>query len=165
MLTPVGQSPGNLRQRRSSKVGLHGPYGFQLELAHHVHSRSMMSAPLPLDDVGADRRRALVHAMRTRQPQWPGPATAYSGGYQVLAGGPRRSLGWHLTHHLETPVRLLVTGGARFIGSNFVHQTVRERAAQLGTVVAHRQVIDGRNALDPVRWRAAGWTYTGLGRP
>ncbi|MCL3862727.1 UDP-glucose/GDP-mannose dehydrogenase family protein [Actinotalea sp. K2] len=36
---------------------------------------------------------------------------------------------------------------------------------QLGTVVAHRQVIDGRNALDPVRWRAAGWTYTGLGRP
>lgn len=26
-------------------------------------------------------------------------------------------------------------------------------------------VIDGRNALDPVRWREAGWTYHGLGRP
>lgn len=35
----------------------------------------------------------------------------------------------------------------------------------LGAVVRRRQVIDGRNALDPVAWRAAGWTYTGLGRP
>ncbi|MDP2773919.1 MAG: UDP-glucose/GDP-mannose dehydrogenase family protein [Nocardioides sp.] len=26
-------------------------------------------------------------------------------------------------------------------------------------------VVDGRNCLDPVRWRAAGWTYRGLGRP
>lgn len=26
-------------------------------------------------------------------------------------------------------------------------------------------VLDGRNALDPARWRAAGWTYRGLGRP
>ena len=26
-------------------------------------------------------------------------------------------------------------------------------------------IIDGRNALDPVAWRAAGWTYRGLGRP
>jgi UDPglucose 6-dehydrogenase len=26
-------------------------------------------------------------------------------------------------------------------------------------------LLDGRNALDPVRWRAAGWTYRGLGRP
>jgi UDPglucose 6-dehydrogenase len=31
--------------------------------------------------------------------------------------------------------------------------------------LVHRPVIlDGRNALDPVRWRAAGWTYRGLGR-
>ncbi|CAN5376087.1 UDP-glucose/GDP-mannose dehydrogenase family protein [soil metagenome] len=30
---------------------------------------------------------------------------------------------------------------------------------------AGRTIIDGRNALDPVAWRAAGWTYVGLGRP
>ncbi|MFC5380242.1 UDP-glucose dehydrogenase family protein [Aquipuribacter nitratireducens] len=35
----------------------------------------------------------------------------------------------------------------------------------LGTKVAHRRVLDGRNALDPARWRAAGWTYRALGRP
>ena len=37
--------------------------------------------------------------------------------------------------------------------------------AEVGRRVARRQIIDGRNALDPSRWRAAGWTYRGLGRP
>jgi UDPglucose 6-dehydrogenase len=31
-------------------------------------------------------------------------------------------------------------------------------------VVAARYVLDGRNTLDPERWRAAGWTYQGFGR-
>ncbi len=31
--------------------------------------------------------------------------------------------------------------------------------------VASPIVIDGRNVLDPHTWRAAGWTYRGLGRP
>ncbi len=35
----------------------------------------------------------------------------------------------------------------------------------LGEVVASRRIIDARNALDPVAWRAAGWTYRSLGRP
>ena len=26
-------------------------------------------------------------------------------------------------------------------------------------------IIDGRNVLDPEQWRAAGWTYRGMGRP
>jgi len=34
-----------------------------------------------------------------------------------------------------------------------------------GTVVAQRRMLDGRNALDPAAWRAAGWTYRALGRP
>ncbi|HEU5222499.1 MAG TPA: UDP-glucose/GDP-mannose dehydrogenase family protein [Candidatus Lumbricidophila sp.] len=28
-----------------------------------------------------------------------------------------------------------------------------------------KQVIDGRNVLDPTAWRAAGWQYRGMGRP
>jgi len=32
-------------------------------------------------------------------------------------------------------------------------------------LVADRRIIDGRNVLDPVVWRAAGWEYHGLGRP
>ena len=35
----------------------------------------------------------------------------------------------------------------------------------LAGVVAGRHILDGRNVLDPARWRAAGWTYRALGRP
>jgi UDPglucose 6-dehydrogenase len=34
----------------------------------------------------------------------------------------------------------------------------------LGRQVAHKRILDGRNCLDPERWRAAGWTYRALGR-
>ena len=34
-----------------------------------------------------------------------------------------------------------------------------------GKVVGQKRMLDGRNALDPVAWRAAGWTYRALGRP
>ena len=37
--------------------------------------------------------------------------------------------------------------------------------AALVETVGTPTIIDGRNALDPVAWRAAGWTYRGLGRP
>ncbi|GHJ59977.1 UDP-glucose 6-dehydrogenase [Nocardioides sp. OK12] len=35
--------------------------------------------------------------------------------------------------------------------------------ARLGAVVERRAVVDARGALDPVAWRAAGWTHRGLG--
>ena len=34
----------------------------------------------------------------------------------------------------------------------------------MAKVVAQRAVVDGRNALDPARWRAAGWRDRALGR-
>jgi UDPglucose 6-dehydrogenase len=34
----------------------------------------------------------------------------------------------------------------------------------LGEVVAAKRIIDGRNVLDPIEWRRAGWSYRGLGR-
>ena len=37
--------------------------------------------------------------------------------------------------------------------------------AKLAEVVASPRLVDGRNALDPAVWRAAGWTYRALGRP
>jgi UDPglucose 6-dehydrogenase len=36
---------------------------------------------------------------------------------------------------------------------------------ELGRVVAKRNIVDGRNALDADPWRRAGWTYRALGRP
>jgi UDPglucose 6-dehydrogenase len=36
---------------------------------------------------------------------------------------------------------------------------------ELGGVVRERNIVDGRSALDPAVWRAAGWTFRALGRP
>jgi UDPglucose 6-dehydrogenase len=36
---------------------------------------------------------------------------------------------------------------------------------ELADIVNERRILDGRNALDPQRWREAGWTYRALGRP
>jgi UDPglucose 6-dehydrogenase len=37
--------------------------------------------------------------------------------------------------------------------------------AAVAAVVAQRSILDGRNVLDATAWRAAGWTYRGIGRP
>ncbi|MEV4426388.1 UDP-glucose dehydrogenase family protein [Streptomyces sp. R-07] len=37
--------------------------------------------------------------------------------------------------------------------------------AELASVASSRVILDGRNALDGERWRAAGWTYRAMGRP
>jgi UDPglucose 6-dehydrogenase len=37
--------------------------------------------------------------------------------------------------------------------------------AALAEVAGRRLILDGRNALDPVLWRKAGWTYRAMGRP
>ncbi|BDZ51568.1 UDP-glucose 6-dehydrogenase [Frondihabitans sucicola] len=37
--------------------------------------------------------------------------------------------------------------------------------AAVATLVAHKRVVDGRNCLDAVAWRAAGFEVRGLGRP
>jgi UDPglucose 6-dehydrogenase len=35
----------------------------------------------------------------------------------------------------------------------------------LGKAVSRRNIVDGRNVLDPDLWRGAGWNYCALGRP
>ncbi len=35
----------------------------------------------------------------------------------------------------------------------------------LEQIIRGKRIIDGRSALDPKRWRAAGWTFRALGRP
>jgi UDPglucose 6-dehydrogenase len=39
------------------------------------------------------------------------------------------------------------------------------RPETIGGLVARRNIVDGRNVLDPVAWREAGWHYRALGRP
>jgi UDPglucose 6-dehydrogenase len=54
----------------------------------------------------------------------------------------------------QAHVTLLLTEWAEF---------ARLRPDDLDTVVAQRNIVDGRNVLDAARWRAAGWNYRTLG--
>ncbi|MEO3760968.1 UDP-glucose/GDP-mannose dehydrogenase family protein [Mycobacterium sp. B14F4] len=40
----------------------------------------------------------------------------------------------------------------------------RLEPASLDSIVRCRRIIDGRNCLDPAKWRGSGWTYRGVGR-
>ncbi|MEV0664406.1 UDP-glucose dehydrogenase family protein [Actinomadura luteofluorescens] len=56
----------------------------------------------------------------------------------------------------DAHVVLLLTEWAEFRDMN---------PAVVAEAVTERNIVDGRNALDPERWRAAGWNYRALGRP
>ncbi|GAA1458913.1 UDP-glucose/GDP-mannose dehydrogenase family protein [Nocardiopsis exhalans] len=55
----------------------------------------------------------------------------------------------------DADVVLLLTEWAEFREAN---------PEELAAVVAQKRIVDGRNALDPIYWRASGWTYRALGR-
>ena len=38
-------------------------------------------------------------------------------------------------------------------------------ASAIGCLVAEKRIFDGRNILEPRKWRSEGWTYAGIGRP
>jgi len=40
----------------------------------------------------------------------------------------------------------------------------RLEPAALDSIVRSRRIIDGRNCLDPAKWRSSGWVYQGVGR-
>lgn len=44
-------------------------------------------------------------------------------------------------------------------------QYVELDPVRVGSIVADRILVDGRNVLDPAEWRSAGWQYRALGRP
>lgn len=50
---------------------------------------------------------------------------------------------------------LLLTEWTEFAGLDPEH---------VGALVTERRVVDGRNVLDPTKWRSAGWQYRALGR-
>lgn len=70
------------------------------------------------------------------------PTLAYAGSWREAAQG--------------AAVVLVLTEWEEFIGLDPV---------EVAEVVAARTVVDGRNCLDAVAWRAAGWTLAGIGRP
>ena len=89
---------------------------------------------------GADVVVADPAAIDNARALWPD--LAYAGSAEEACAG--------------ADVVLLLTEWPEYVGLD---------PAGLGALTRRRTVIDGRNALDPATWRAAGWTYRGIGRP
>ncbi len=69
----------------------------------------------------------------------------------------------HMTYQADLPTAL---AGAELVVLGTEWREYRDLdPTTLDGIVAGKHVIDARNALDPARWRAAGWSYRALGRP
>lgn len=69
----------------------------------------------------------------------------------------------HMTYEADLPSALT---GAELVVLGTEWREYRDLDPMtLDGIVAGKHVIDARNALDPARWRAAGWSYRALGRP
>jgi UDPglucose 6-dehydrogenase len=70
----------------------------------------------------------------------------------------------HPELRLEETVEAAVAGAELVLLLTEWKQYVELDPTELKRSVGVPRVLDGRNALDPVRWRDAGWTYRALGR-
>lgn len=80
---------------------------------------------------------------------------------QALANAERA---WPALHYAATPLAAAAGADVVLLLTEWREYTVLEPDA-LSAVVSNKRILDGRNVLDPARWRAAGWTYRALGRP
>jgi UDPglucose 6-dehydrogenase len=67
--------------------------------------------------------------------------------------------------HFEDKVEVAVAGADVVLLLTEWQQYRDLDPAALADRVRARNMLDGRNVLDPQRWREAGWTYRALGRP
>lgn len=67
--------------------------------------------------------------------------------------------------HYEPDLEEAVTGADALLLLTEWHSHKVLDPHTTGSLVAMRRILDGRNVLNAAKWRDAGWTYRGLGRP
>ncbi len=70
---------------------------------------------------------------------------------------------WPDLHYVETAEEAVIGADVVVLATEWAEYRQLD-PVQLGRLVAHRRIVDGRNVLDPAAWRGAGWTYRALGR-
>lgn len=77
---------------------------------------------------------------------------------------PNARAKWPDLHFADTAIEAATGADVVLLATEWAEYRALD-PEQLGEVVAHRRMLDGRNVLEPAQWRAAGWTYRALGRP
>lgn len=67
-------------------------------------------------------------------------------------------------HYASTVVEAVTGADVVLLATEWDEYQALDPDSLIG-LVAKPHMLDGRNVLDPARWRAAGWTYRALGRP
>ena len=101
---------------------------------------------------------ADVHVVCAGTPQLPGSYAADVSHLDAVVTG--------LAPYLDRPC--VVVGKSTVpVGTadRLVTESPASGAVELVWNPEFRRTLDARNALDPARWWAAGWTYCALGRP
>ena len=119
------------------------------------------------------RPRRGVQAQQRRHPRLPGAGRRPRRSRRRGPGHRARPRGAATTPRAPAPTSTTPTarGGLRAAPTSCCCSPSGSEYRELDPAeLGHRRgaqpaVLDGRNALDPDRWRAAGWTYRALGRP
>ena len=124
-----------------------------LESHRTPHLRREAAVDLSL---GSRKQQRQLHRLASRADLAPVP----------MAGGDARHTGQQPGPAPATNPRLAwrFDAGSEIYGSPALSAGRVFLTTKAGELVAQRRVLDGRNAIDPAAWRAAGWTYRALGR-
>lgn len=179
-----GCLPKDIRafQARASEVGAGQALGFLNEidtLNNRMIAHAVSTAQMMLDDAGAPSAPAVTILGAAFKPDSDdtrnSPALALAralakAGARVTVTDPkalpvvRRVSGDDMPFSLEESLEAALRGADLVVVATEWGVYRQLDPEHVGQLVARRQVLDARNALEPERWTAAGWTYHGIGR-
>jgi UDPglucose 6-dehydrogenase len=175
-----GCLPKDIRafQARADELGLSSSLGFLAEVdAINLRRRDRM-VDLAVETLGGDvaGKRVAVLGLAFKpesddvrdSPSLDVAARLHALGADVIATDPEaietaRRMHPELTYVVDVDQAL---GGAELVLVLTEWKQYRELDPQrVASLVGETRLLDGRNCLDPVVWRGAGWSYRSLGRP
>ncbi|MEY2848511.1 MAG: hypothetical protein RI885_1176 [Actinomycetota bacterium] len=150
---------GDLAGRRIAVLGL----AFKPD-SDDVRDSPALDVTVRLAQLGAIVTATDPEAVETARARFPD--VDYVGTAEEAAAGADAVLlltEWKQYRDLDPAALAAVVAGSRMTAT--APSTAPSATAVSSPPATRPAIVDGRNCLDPVAWRAAGWTYRALGRP
>lgn len=140
----------------ASAAGEDGPAGRQFTAEESETQAALVTA----EDHRLDQVRAVAAVVPPKDQRYTKPYRAETAGGHTLVL-TRRSRP-QLDYGADA---ISAAAGADVVLLTEWNEFRRVAPEAMVAVVNRRRIADGRHALEPARWRAAGWEYRALGRP